>query len=67
MTADQVGDLQWEYGKQGQGYTATVSYIEGLPVLTIDATDAAVGAEGYVNIINADQTMVMIEFEVVAE
>lgn len=67
VTADQVNDLQWEYGKQGKGYTATVSYIEGMPVLTIDATDAAVGATGYVNILNADETMVMIEFVVVAE
>ena len=66
VTEDQISSLTWEWGEKGQGYSVSVSIIEAMPILTIDATDAAVGASGYINILNDDNTMIMIEFTVVA-
>ena len=66
VTEDQISTLAWEWGEKGQGYSVSVSIIEAMPILTIDATDAAVGASGYINILNDDNTMIMIEFTVVA-
>ena len=66
VTEDQISSLVWEWGEKGQGYSVSVSIIEAMPYLTIDATDAAVGASGYINILNDDNTMITIEFTVVA-